>query len=147
MLHFCWRLVKTKMRLFFSSKLMDHLIPTCGSQVKKPCLDENCHSEPTKEPPQGWRRGSSQSGSCATSPTGPQAGCHPSHPPGKPGKPKMVAPPASTPSEPATCAQNGPSTSPPQGDQALRIQSKKLSMRCQHQSCKFSCSALLTLRC
>lgn len=48
----------------------------------------------------------------------------------------MVAPPASTPSEPATCAQNGLSTSPPQGNLAPRIQSRKLSMRYQHQSCK-----------
>lgn len=100
-----------------------------------------------KNPHKDGEEGVPRAGSCATSLTGPQAGCHPSYPAGNPGKPNMVAPPVSTPSEPATCAQNGPSTSPPQGDLALRIQSRKLYMRCQHQSCKFSRPVLLPLRC
>ena len=99
-----------------------------------------------KNPHKDGEEGVPRAGSYATSPTGPQAGCHPSHPAGNPWKPKMVAPSASTPSEPATCAQNGLSNSPPQGNPALRIQSRKLYMRYQHQSCRFSPSPA-TLRC
>lgn len=128
---------------------MDCLIPTCGSQVKKPCLDENCHNEPTKEPPQGWRRGEF-----------PERGVVPpasqvlklaviqAYPAGNPGKPNMVAPPVSTPLNLPPVHRMALSASPPPKETwLLGSRAGNSHMRCQHQSCKFSRPVLLPLRC
>lgn len=92
---------------------MDCLIPTCGSQVKKPCLDENCHNEPTKEPPQGWRRGSSQSGELCHQPHRSSSWLSSKLSRWKPRETQHGGPTSVNSPEPATCAE-WPSASPPQ---------------------------------
>lgn len=64
---------------------MGPLVPSCGPQVKKPCLNKNGHNEPTKKTHKTKqnlgkeKREFPERGICATSPSGPQAGFCPTH--------------------------------------------------------------------